>query len=111
MGRVQSVQFVDDLDGSILEEGDVETVHWGLDGRAFEFDTSPARAQEFRDAVARYVEVSRRVSVGNGKRGGMRRAAAVSPQVIREWARANGHDVSDRGRVPAEVVAAFHAAQ
>jgi hypothetical protein len=55
------------------------------------------------------------------KSGGVRRrsaAAAVPPrrpsidreqnQAIRDWARKRGMKVSDRGRIPAEVLEAYH---
>ena len=34
----------------------------------------------------------------------------VSASAVREWARSNGHQVSDRGRVAAELVEAYRAA-
>ena len=109
MGRIQAVRFIDDLDGAVLEDS-VEMVRWSLDGREYEFDTSPGNARAFRDAVARYVQISRRVTAnapGSGKRG----VAPAAPRVIRQWARGNGVEVPDRGRVPAAVVDAFQAAR
>jgi hypothetical protein len=41
------------------------------------------------------------------KRG--RPAKTLSTAEVRAWARANGHQVSDRGRIPAGVVAAYTA--
>jgi Lsr2 len=35
------------------------------------------------------------------------KAAVVAPADVRAWARANGHAVKDRGRVPAAVLEAF----
>ena len=115
MAKKQIVQFIDDIDGKVLEE--FETVRWSLDGKQYEFDTSPKHAQQFRDSLTKYVEASRAVS---GNRGG-RRAAAASPgtggtrskeqtQAIRDWANSNGFEVSDRGRIPINVVEAFEAA-
>jgi YHS domain-containing protein len=114
MAKKQIVQFIDDIDGKVLEE--FETVRWSLDGKQYEFDTSPKHAQQFRDSLTKYVEASRAVT---GRRGA-RRAAAPSgsggtrskeqTQAIRDWANSNGYEVSNRGRIPIEVVEAFEAA-
>ncbi|MFT3714476.1 MAG: Lsr2 family protein [Gordonia sp. (in: high G+C Gram-positive bacteria)] len=97
------VSVVDDLDGTELGD-DYETIRWSLDGRNYEFDTSAANAQEFRDLVDRYVKASR--SAGRPTR---RRSSPNTP-AIRSWAQANGFSVSDRGRIPADVIAAYEAA-
>lgn len=38
-------------------------------------------------------------------------AAGVDPKAVREWAKDEGHVVSDRGRIPASVTAAYLAAK
>lgn len=106
------VSLVDDLDGSEAEE----TIEFGLDGVSYEIDLSTENAEELRDALAQYVEHARRS--GGRKRSGARsnakaagRSAAVDReqnQAIRAWARKNGFEVSDRGRIPSEVVEAYH---
>lgn len=115
MAKKQIVQFIDDIDGKVLEE--FETVRWSLDGKQYEFDTSPKHAQQFRDSLTKYVEASR--AVAGGRRGGRAAAAASGnggtrskeqTQAIRDWANANGLPVSDRGRIPINVVEAFEAA-
>ncbi|ASR38356.1 nucleoid-associated protein Lsr2 [Prauserella marina] len=112
MAQKVLVSLVDDLDGSEAEE----TVEFGLDGVSYEIDLSTDNAEELRDALAQYVEHARRS--GGRKRGPVRagakqagRSAAVDReqnQAIRAWARKNGFDVSDRGRIPSEVVDAYH---
>ncbi len=104
MGRRTVIQMVDDIDGTDIEE--FETVRWGLDGKSYEFDTSPANAAEFRDLVATYVAASRSI----GGRGRRTAGKATDTKAVRAWAHANGYTVSDRGRIPADVVAAFEAA-
>ena len=96
--RVQ-VLLVDDLDG-----GDAnETVSFALDGVTYEIDLSESNAARFRDDLASWIGHARR-SGGRRATGGTRRAAPGSTRTrsdlgaIREWARANGHQVSDRGR-------------
>jgi len=103
------VLFVDDLDGSEAEG----TVRFGLDGTEYEIDLNAGHAQALRDALARYVKAGLRAGGGARRpaRGG-RRAAAGRPNTteVREWAKAQGIEVKDRGRIPAELVVKFKAA-
>ncbi|MBY6349826.1 histone-like nucleoid-structuring protein Lsr2 [Rhodococcoides corynebacterioides] len=106
-----TVQLIDDLDGSVLEDG--STVHWGLDGREYELDTSPANEAMLRKQLDKYLRASRRVAVAAPSQpvGGVRGQSDTHQlQAVRDWARRNGHEVSDRGRVPKDVMAAFDAA-
>jgi len=99
----------DDIDGGTAEE----TVRFGLDGAAYEVDLSAANAAKLRAALAPYVGVGRRSSGGgrsSRKSARSRNGSGPNPSDIRDWARANGHPVSDRGRVPAEIKAAYDAA-
>jgi len=106
--KVQTL-FIDDLDGSEAEG----TVRFGLDGVEYEIDLSAEHSRELRDALARYVGAARRAG-GSAKqpaRGGRRRSAdRPNPTEVREWAKEQGIEVKDRGRVPAELVVKFKAA-
>jgi hypothetical protein len=112
MAQKVLVSLVDDIDGTEAEE----TVEFGLDGVAYQIDLSAENAEELRDALAQYVEHARRA--GGRKRSSSRpvgkataRPATVDReqnQAIRAWARKNGYAVSDRGRIPSEVVEAYH---
>jgi hypothetical protein len=101
-----------------LHEGDVEgteTITFGLDGSAYEIDVCEAHGKELRDAYAPYVGAARRAgrSTGAGARrpgGGRSRGANNEVAQIREWARSNGHQVSERGRISATVKSAYDAA-
>jgi hypothetical protein len=97
--------LVDDLDGTDAEE----TVSFAIDGSNYEIDLSKANATELRQALAPYIQAGRKVS-GGRRRKGQRAAAATSASDIRQWARENGWDVPDRGRVSAEVREAYAAA-
>lgn len=109
MARKVTVSLVDDLDGGTAEE----TVGFGVDGKNYEIDLSAANATKLRDALAEFVAAARRA--GTGRRGG-RPSVATSrgvgdrqqSQAIREWAREQGMNVSDRGRIPADVLDAYH---
>ncbi len=106
--KIQTL-FIDDLDGSAAEG----TVRFGLDGTEYEIDLSAKHARELRDALARYVGAARRAG-GAARRSarGARRGSAngLNTTEVREWAKAQGIEVKDRGRVPAEVVVKFKAA-
>lgn len=107
-------QLVDDLDDSVLEVGEGETVLFSLDGIAYEIDLSEANAAALRDAFAPYVSASRRVSSGRAAVSSAKPRRSRGEQrdlgEIRAWAKANGHQVSERGRVAASVIDAFDAA-
>ena len=109
MAQKVQVQLIDDLDGSEADG----TVRFGLDGTEYEIDLSAGHAQELRGALARYVGAARRAGGGGLRpaRAGRRApVSALDPTEVREWAKAQGIEVKDRGRVPAELVARFKAA-
>jgi hypothetical protein len=107
--KIQTL-FIDDIDGSEAEG----TVRFALDGAEYEIDLNAKHADALRKALAKYVDAARRSS-GTARRparGGRSRASAtgVNTTEVREWAKAQGIDVKDRGRVPAELVVRFRAA-
>jgi hypothetical protein len=109
MAKKVQVTLVDDIDGSEA----VETVGFALDGSSYEIDLSKANARKLRDALSTYVAHSRKA--GRARPAGRAARATTRSdreqvQAIREWARRNGHKVSDRGRVPAVVIEAYNAA-
>ena len=117
MAQKVNVVLVDDLDGSEA----VETISFHLDGSSYEIDLNEANAASLRDTLAPWIGAARRAGRGpsgpgvrRSSRGGSRPAASGSDrervQAIREWARNNGHNVSERGRLSAEVLAAYEAA-
>ncbi|MDP9777991.1 hypothetical protein J2S58_001614 [Nakamurella flavida] len=115
-----TVSLVDDLDGTDADE----SVSFGLDGTAYEIDLNDANAQRLREALGVYVEHARRVdgrraaaprARARAARGGSAKPARTAPDreqtaAIREWARSNGHEVSERGRLSAAVIEAYQAA-
>jgi hypothetical protein len=107
MAQKVHIVLEDDLDGSEA----TETVSFALDGTSYEIDLNAGNADKLRDALAVYIGHGRKVT-GGGRRGARRSAATggASAKDVREWARANGYDVPDRGRIPAEVRSAYEAA-
>jgi hypothetical protein len=112
MAQRVNVVLVDDLDGSDA----AETVSFGLDGVSYDIDLSTKNAGKLRDALSVYVGHARRSEgrSSGGRRRGRGRSArtAGGPEAseIRAWARKNGWDIPDRGRVAAEVRKAYDAA-
>ncbi|GAA3007225.1 Lsr2 family protein [Kitasatospora sp. NPDC006786] len=112
----QRVQVIleDDLDGGSADE----TVTFALDGVAYEIDLKSANADKLRGLLAPYVEKGRKQS---GRLAGARRpgrSAAARPSgggapdtaKIRAWAKEQGLEVNDRGRVPSNVREAYEKA-
>jgi hypothetical protein len=115
MAQKVLVQLVDDLDGT--SSNDISTVTFGLDGVSYEIDLNESNASNLRDHLSEFIASARRTG-GRVKRGGAVGGVASGSgrnreqtQAIREWAKKNGHEVSDRGRIPAAVIQAFEAAQ
>jgi len=104
MAQRMNIILVDDLDGS--DAG--ESVTFGIDGVNYEIDLSSAHAAELRKELATYIAAGRRV--GGRRRTGQKANGGVAAADIRAWARDNGWDVPDRGRVAAEVREAYTAA-
>jgi hypothetical protein len=106
--KIQTL-FVDDIDGSEAHG----TVRFGLDGTQYEIDLSTVHAEELRSVLAPYARAGRKVT-GVARRAGRGQGSAAangfSTNEVRDWAKANGLEIKDRGRVPANVINKFRAA-
>lgn len=110
MAQKIHILLEDDLDGSEASE----TVSFGLDGTSYEIDLNDKNAGSLRDALSTYVGHGRKVGAAprrSAKKSGAGSDMGASAREVRDWARSNGHDVPDRGRVSADVRAAFEAAR
>ncbi len=122
MAQKTVVTLVDDLTGE--ESEDITTVEFALDGVTYEIDLDEKNTAVLRDSLAQYVAAARRTGGrrASGRPAGRRSGGAgtgtpraTSPggydretsKQIREWARTEGFEVSDRGRVPNNVVEAW----
>ena len=109
--KVQTL-FIDDIDGGEAEG----TVRFALDGTEYEIDLNAKHTEELRSALGKYVTHARKVGAiarrgGRGAgRGGRGTGSALNTTEIRNWAREQGYDIKDRGRVPADVVSKYQAA-
>jgi len=108
-----TVALIDDLDGSEASE----TLEFGLDGIAYRIDLSSGNASKLRDSLAEFVASARRAGgrkrgIGRSAQPGVKARPIAADreqnQAIREWARKQGMKVSDRGRIPADVLDAYH---
>ena len=119
MAQQVNVKLVDDLDGSDA----AATVSFAIDGRAYEIDLSNDNAARLRESLASFVTAARKsggAAPGGGRRAQKMTTTSTAPRpqpldreqtaAIRAWARQNGHEVSNRGRIAKAVVDAFQAA-
>jgi hypothetical protein len=105
--KIQTL-FIDDIDGGAADG----TVRFALDGTDYEIDLSGKHSDELHTALRKYVEHARKVG-GTARRSstrGGRKPSTVDTVAARTWARENGYDIKDRGRVPADLVAKYQEA-
>lgn len=107
MAQKVIVQMTDDIDGSEA----IETVRFSIDGSAYEIDLNEGNADKLRGTLHAYMESGRRLKA---TRGGKAQARSTNSRErsaeVREWARANGIKVNERGRIPANVIEQYEAA-
>jgi hypothetical protein len=104
-----SVTFACDYDEKEIPDGEHMTRAFSLDGRDYEIDLCEKHSQKFDEAVKRFADKARKVS--NRMPRPKRRTAAHRQRSadIRAWAKRSGIDVSDRGRIPAQVIEKYDA--
>ena len=108
MAQRVNVILVDDIDGSAASE----MVKFGLDGAEYEIDLNADHAEELRQLTARYIAKARKV-VGSARRparSGSTTENGADSRKIRDWAKGEGINVRDRGRIPADIVAQYETA-
>lgn len=119
MAQKTIVTLVDDLTGE--EAQDISTVEFSLDGVIYQLDLTDTNGATLRGALSPYIAAGRKIG---GRRRGPRRPSPVMKnnggargytratfKAIRAWAKTNGYPVSDRGRIPLEVMQAWQRAQ
>jgi hypothetical protein len=108
--------LIDDIDGTVLDDGKGETVTFGYKGKTYEIDLSAKNAKKLEDALKPFISAGRVVKAG-GTGATVTRLRSVGPtakaelQALRDWARANGHTIAERGRVSKEIRDAYHASR
>lgn len=107
MAQKLETLFIDDIDGGAAEG----TVRFALDGHEFEIDLNREHSNELRSALGKYISHARKVgSTARRSSARGRQSASVDTVAVRAWARQNGLDIKDRGRVPAGVVEQYRTA-
>jgi len=108
MAKKTIVQLTDDLDGSKADK----TVSFSLDGVSYEIDLSQKNASALETALSKYISAARRTSGRAAASRGRAKRTNVNahPKAVRAWAASNGIQVNPRGRIPADVVQKFEAA-
>jgi hypothetical protein len=109
MARETFVTLEDDLDGGPADE----TVRFGIGGSEYEIDLSAKNAAQFRRQIAPFVDHARKAGRASARAAGRSARTAASRQRshdIRAWARSQGIELSERGRIPARVVDEYNAA-
>lgn len=101
------VTFACDYDSKEIPNGEQLTRSFSLDGRDFEIDLCVKHSQKFDEAVKRFADHGRRVSARAGRTKRRTTAHRRRSAEIRAWAKRSGMDVSDRGRIPAQVITKY----
>ncbi|HLU60486.1 MAG TPA: Lsr2 family protein [Pseudonocardia sp.] len=109
MAKQTTVTLVDDLDGSVADE----QIEFAFEGKSYEIDLSAANSAKLREALAPFISAARRTS-GRRRSGGSTASRPTTDrelnQAIREWAQKQGMKISERGRIPSNVLEAYHKA-
>ena len=105
-------QLVSDLSGKDIKDGEGETVKFSIGSTSYQMDLTEAEAGQFYAAVKKYTDVATRTGGRGARAGGGSKAKSDrgQTQAIRAWARENGRQVSDRGRISQVVQDAYNAA-
>ena len=106
MAQKTVVELVDDLDGGEAHE----TVEFSIDGVDFVIDLSSENATRLRERLAEFVGHARKVSGKRGRPAAKASDNGVDTHAVREWARSQGENVAERGRLSRELVARFQEA-
>lgn len=113
MAQQTIVTLIDDINGQQA----VETVQFGVDGVQYEIDLSEENSARLRGALAEFRQHGRKlaklpkslITRTSGRAGGMPNNRAQT-QAIRAWARSQGIQLADRGRIPVGIIEQFEAA-
>jgi hypothetical protein len=105
--------LVDDVDGTLIADGEGESIVFSLDHVTYELDLTSANAASLREALAPFIAAGRVMGKSSIKAVSRPRvpSRAAELTVVREWARAQGLSAPDRGRMPAQLLAAFEASR
>lgn len=101
-----TVTLQDDLEGGPAQE----TLQFSLSGVDYEIDLSAKNAARFRSQLAPFAEHARTAGGGRRRRSSRPASSRRQSAAIRAWAKQQGIQLSDRGRIPDLIVAQYNAA-
>lgn len=105
MAQKVSVTYACDYDHKEIPHGQHRVRRFSIDGREYEIDLCEKHSERFDEALGRFASHARRAAAARAARTKRRTAAHRRHSAqIRDWARKSGLDVSERGRIPADVV-------
>ncbi len=101
-----TVVLEDDLEGGPA----TETLQFSLGGRDYEIDLNTKNASRFRSQLAPFIDHARPLGASHRRRPARSAASRQRSAAIRAWAKQQGIGLSDRGRIPADVIEQYRAA-
>jgi nucleoid-associated protein Lsr2 len=109
MAKTTITQVTDDIDGS----KNATEVSFSLDGKSWTIDLSNKNRKKLEAALKPYMDAGTRANSSRSGRRGSKSSVGRRPdlQEIRAWAKQNGHQVSERGRISSSVIEAYDARQ
>ena len=116
MARRELIQYIDDLDGSTLNESDHRVVRFSFDGKNYVMDLSMTNAEKLEEVLSPYIA---KASIDYQNTSLTRRRSTNNPNAahsrernrkVRQWARSQGIDVADRGALPKAIIEQYNAA-
>ena len=114
MAEIIVRQLIDDIDGTEIRDGAGDRVDFAFRGVDYQIDLSAANIAKLNKMLKPYIDAATKVrGGGRARRFKVSNNGKSSPEqlaAIRDWARKNGHEVADRGRIKSEIVDAFDAA-
>lgn len=110
MAKKVIVELFDDIDDTPIPEGTGESISFSLDGVEYSIDLNDVNAAAFRELLAPYIDNAERIGGRQRRSRGRAAAGRADTQAIRAWARDQGMQISDRGRIPGDIEAAYREA-
>jgi len=104
-----SVTFACDYDSKEIPSGEHLTRAFSLDGRDYEIDLCEKHSQKFDEVMKRFAEKARKASSKMPRTKRRTTAHRRRSAEIRAWAKRSGLEVSDRGRIPTQVIKRYEA--
>ena len=107
MAQKVSVTYACDFDQKEIPDGQHRLRRFSIDGREYEIDLCMKHSERFDDAVGRFASHARKAAARLPRAKRRTAAHRKHSAEVRAWAKEQGLAVSERGRIPADVVSRF----